>query len=103
MKILNNTSFIQFKGLVPIKNYKGPILKLTEAEQTKIKAIQDNITQLEIELFNLQSFYKNKKFQTRELEYFIDKEYKIKDQIEEFKNIIRDIKINSLNKQKTKR
>lgn len=100
MKIIDNKNFIQFRGLVPIKKYKGPILKLTDIEKQKIKNLQEQITQLELELYNLQKFYLSKKLPTKNINYFLDKEYNIKCQIEDYNNQIRNIKISNTNAQK---
>lgn len=100
MKIIDNKNFIQFRGLVPIKKYKGPILKLTDIEKQKIKNLQEQITQLELELYNLQKFYLSKKLPTKNINYFLDKEYNIKCQIEDYNNQIRNIKISNINAQK---
>ena len=43
MKVLKNSvSNISFCGLVPKKSYNGPLLNLTDADKTKIAALQEN-------------------------------------------------------------
>lgn len=100
MKIVNNINSIHFNGLVPLKNYKGPTLKLTDRERLEINTLKEYINQLEIELYKLQKFYQGKKFQTQKANYFIDKEFTIKCKIEDYQNRIRNIKINNINAQK---
>lgn len=100
MKITNEINSIQFKGLVPLKKYKGPTLKLTDQEKLKIDTLQEYINQLEFELYNLQKFYQGKNLQSQKYNYFLDKELTIKGKIENYKNQIRNIKINNINSQK---
>lgn len=89
MNVGNRTQFIQFNGLVPIKNYKGPILKLTETDNIKIRNCQEHIAQLEIEIYKLKNLSTGKHLQIRELSYYLDKENMYKYKIEEYKNIVK--------------
>ncbi len=91
---------LQFKGLVPVKNYKGPILKLTKAEQKLITDYQKAITQTECELYKLERAYQKKKISEKDSNYFNDVHYYLSGKIENLKNKIREIKINRLNLQK---
>ena len=76
---------IAFNGMIPLKNYKGPILKLTNSETERIAALQKNINNMEIELYQLNKIFEGKRLTTIQ---------------GELKQIIRDIKINRLNAQK---
>lgn len=92
---------INFTGLIPLKDYKGPILKLTKSEMAKIADLQENINQLELDLYNIDSKYSEKKLLTQQLHYYSNKKLTIIGQINELKEIIKHIKLNRLNKQKT--
>ncbi len=94
--MLNNISPIAFNGLVPLKKYKGPLLKLTKAEETKIAALQANINELEIELYNIDKFCSTRHLTYGQENYYFNKIDIINTHIRELKEEIRKIKINSL-------
>ena len=94
--MLNNVSPISFNGLVPLKKYKGPLLKLTKAEETKIAALQANINELEIELYNIDKFCSTRHLTYGQENYYFNKIDIINTHIRELKEEIRKIKINSL-------
>ncbi len=91
---------IAFNGMIPLKNYKGPILKLTNSETERIAALQKNINNMEIELYQLNKIFEGKRLTTIQGNYYLNKIEAINAQITELKQIIRDIKINRLNAQK---
>lgn len=93
--MLNNVSPISFNGLVPLKKYKGPLLKLTKAEETKIAALQANINDMEIELYQINKFIGGKKLTQAQTDYYYNKIDLINVRIRELKEKIREIKINS--------
>lgn len=93
---------VPFNGMIPLKKYTGPILKLTETEEAKISALQENINNYEIELYRLTKLYDGKKLSTNQANYYLNKVETINAHINELKQLIREIKINRLNMQKTK-
>ena len=93
---------VSFQGYIPLKQYKGPVLKLTKDEEAKISALQENINNYEIELYRLTKLYDGKKLSTNQANYYLNKVETINAHINELKQLIREIKINRLNMQKTK-
>lgn len=100
MKISANVSNLQFQGLVPYNQYKGPLLKLTKSEKDKISKLQENINQAEFELYHLQRKYEGKFLKTEDFDYYAGQVDKLMYRIEELKELIRNIKINRLTMQK---
>ncbi len=100
MKIYNYTSTIQFQGLISLKDYKGPLLNLTEADKIKISALKENIAQMEFELYRLNSIYGNKRLRTETLDFYASRVHKLTLRIDELQEMIRSIKIDRLSKQK---
>lgn len=70
MKIQSINFNTQFTGMVPLKNYKGPMLKLTKADKEKIAALQENINQMEFELYHLERQFNAGRFKNRKMELF---------------------------------
>ncbi len=101
MQITSNMIDIQFKGLVPIKKYKGPLLKLTAQEKDRIACLQEHINQMEFELYHLSKRYEGKHLRTEIFDNFMEKKFKLMVRIKQLKDVIRNIKINRLNIQKS--
>ena len=100
MKVLKNSvANISFCGLVPKKSYKGPLLNLTVADKAKIVALQENINQMELELYDLNRIYGSKRLTTEKLNYVYSREEKLSLRIEELQEIIKTIKMNRIKKQ----
>lgn len=95
-----NTTPLSFTGLVPLKKYNGPLLQLTKSEKTKIAALQDNISRLEIDLYRINKFYAGKHLTTQQNNNYFNKINTINVKIDELKRLIREIKTNRLNIQK---
>ncbi len=91
---------ISFGGMIPLKKYTGPLLKLTKSEEDKISTLQSNINDLEIELYQLSKIYDGKNLTNGQANYYFNKVESINTQINELKEIIRTIKINRFNEQK---
>lgn len=91
---------ISFGGMIPLKKYTGPLLKLTKSEEDKISTLQSNINDLEIELYQLSKIYDGKNLTNGQANYYFNKVASINTQINELKEIIRTIKINRFNEQK---
>ena len=94
--MINTISPIAFNGLVPLKKYKGPMLKLTQAEESKIADLRSNINDMEIELYQINKFLEGKKLTQAQTDYYFNKIDIINTRMRELKQIIRRIKINSL-------
>ena len=100
MKVLKNSvANISFRGLVPKKSYNGPLLNLTDADKAKIAALQENINQMELELYDLNRIYGSKRLTTEKLNYVYSREEKLNLKIEELQEIIKTIKMNRIKKQ----
>jgi len=86
---------------VPLKNYKGPILKLTKSDKKKIDAVQNNINMYQIEITKL--LVKMEKLPICELrDKYEDIINLLEYQIIKGKLYIKEIKMARLNKQKAK-
>lgn len=55
----SNSIIINGKKYIPLSEYKGPKLKLTSKEQSKINVLRQNITNLELEHLKLAESYQN--------------------------------------------
>ena len=89
------------KKLVPLSQYKGPVLKLTKGDKEKIAALEDSIASLEIELYKLSKYQRKKisekqKFMSDSAQMHLDAEISL------LRQEIQDIKMNRLNKQRAK-
>ena len=91
---------IAFNGMIPLKKYKGPILKLTNEETAKIAVLQENINNAAMEIYNLNRMFGGKHLTVSQRDYYLNKLYSLEACINELKQMIREIKINRLNKQK---
>ncbi len=95
----NNYSQISFGHLIPKKDYKGTVLKLTKEDKAKIAVLQKNISDLEYELYRLCRYFEYKK-PNPDSDYFYIKADSIRTEIEMLKEEIRNIKTERLKKQK---
>ena len=93
-------SNVQFRGMVPVKDYKGPVLKLTEDDIEKINKLQNSISQLEFEIYGINKLFEYKKLTPNELNFYYNKLDILEFQIKLLKDSIRQIKIDRLNIQK---
>ncbi len=101
MQLSFKISSPQFSGMVPLKNYKGPILKLTPKEEQKIAGLQENINRMEFEIYNLNKIYGSKShLRVKEFNYYVGRVEKLTLMIDDLKQMIRDIKVKRFNKQK---
>ncbi len=87
-----NVVVVNGKRLIPRAEYKGPILKLTKADNQDIAKLQKQIENLEIEHIKIVSILSNKKFNGYEKDYYNDTCIKIEHQINTLKNQIEHIK-----------
>ena len=90
-----------FKALVPKSEYKGVILKLTPKDKEKIAKLVSQKGELELELHAIEHLLNKKKtiIESSGLMYRRDK---IMGEISVLENMIKNIKINRLEKQKAK-
>ena len=101
-----------FGALKPLGEYKGPILKLTKADKEKIAKYEKQIAQLDIEIMKLNNYAQSrgtgvnhvKNFTVEEYgsDYFNDQLFNLADNIDSLKKMIKQIKMNRLEKQKAK-
>lgn len=89
-----------FTALVPASQYKGPVLKLTPKDKKKIAELVSKKADLELELNSIERLLDKKKtiIESSSLMYRRDK---ILGQISVLDEMIKTIKINRLEKQKT--
>ncbi|MBE7712076.1 MAG: hypothetical protein E7Z92_08080 [Cyanobacteria bacterium SIG31] len=100
-KITSNT--FTAKKLVPITQYKGPILKLTAKDNEKIAELLNLRFYFETELEAItKRLSKNTKTITSEWHRLSCREQYLRSHIDSIDKTIRQIKINRLNQQKTK-
>lgn len=101
-----------FGALKPLSEYKGPILKLTKADKEKIAKYEKQIAQLDIEMMKLNNYAESrgtgvnhvKNFTVEEYgsNYFTDQLFSLGAKIDSLKKMIKQIKMNRLEKQKAK-
>lgn len=102
MKVLKpSNKNIQFHGLIPLQKHKGPLLQLTNDEKQKIASLQENITRMEFEMYQLNKIYDKQFIRTETFQYYANKIDRLQIKINELKDTIREIKINRFNQQKT--
>ncbi len=87
------------RRLVPISEYKGAILKLTEKDKKEIGKLQKKLVALEIEHYDMQKYINSVKHVS---DNFWQKFYGIAQWIESLKAQIKDIKMNRLGIQNAK-
>ena len=101
-----------FRALKPLSEYKGPILKLTKADKEKIAKYEKQIAQLDIEMMKLNDYAQSrgtgvnhvKNFTVEEYgsNYFTDQLFSLSAKIDSLKKMIKQIKMNRLEKQNAK-
>lgn len=101
IKPIINTVYASRK-LIPIAEYKGPILKLTKKEQATVQQLEKEITALELEQFNIKSYMDKTKLTSEQEDILYDKLNRLSSWIKEFRENIQNIKIERFNKQKAK-
>ena len=89
-----------FKGFIPLSEYKGPILKLTKKEKELIAHYTHEKSLIELEMMRLSSVYGNYKIHNADSDWYEDKMGSLVLQRDKLADLINEIKINRLNKQK---
>lgn len=92
---------IQGKKLCPLSSYQGQFLKLTKIDKERISKCEAQLSQLRCDLYQLNKKI-NPRMQTTEYDYWMSKIMRCECKIDALKNLIRNIKINRFNIQKTK-
>ena len=92
------TSFTA-KKLIPLSQYKGPVLKLTKTDKEKIAVLENSIAALEIELYSI-SKYQRKKISEKQKFLSDSAQMHLDARIRLLRQEIQDIKMNRLNKQR---
>lgn len=103
MNITIAQSNINIRGnLKPLKDYKGIILKLTDADKQRIEQFQKAITQYTFELMQIDKAYKKTSSGSPKSTFLTDEIIRIQHRINMAHEAIRQIKINRFNEQKAK-
>lgn len=92
---------LEGRNLKPLKEHAGAVLKLTTKDKKEISKIQASITELECDLYDVRKAM-NKDNNSNRLDYFWNKIDTLEYRISGLRELIRDIKINRFNKQKSK-
>ena len=97
---INDVMHSSFKSrkLVPLKEYKGTILKLTPKDKEKISKLLEQRTYLEFELISISKLLEKKKTIIESSGLF-NRLMKIEAEIRQIEDMIKDIKINRQKKQ----
>lgn len=103
MNITNNyNQQIVSRGLVPKKDYKGIILKLTKADKMHIEKLVHEKCLAELERERVRSIYPNYKVHNIDGTWYEDTLNQINLRIEELEGCIQQIKTNRLKQQQIK-
>ena len=89
-----------FRGLIPLSEYKGPIWKLTNQEKELIAHYTQEKSLIELEIMKLRSVYDNYKIHNVDSDWYEDKMGSLVLQRDRLADLINEIKVNRLNKQK---
>ena len=101
MLITNTNYTMSFGALIPANKYKGPLLKLTKEDKTKIAALQEDINRIELEHYKINQYIQTKKnLSFNVLDILYTQSDRLEYRIEQLKNMIREIKMNRLKTQK---
>ena len=86
--------------LVPLKEYKGPILKLTKKDKAEIDELLKKRAMLELELSKLRDYFVRTPANTESMAHFQDRAwYDVEKAIEIIDEMIKTIKTNRMKKQ----
>lgn len=100
IKTITNT---EGRNLRPLNNYDGKLLKLTKSDKTKIAAYEASIAQLECDIYALnKSLDSPSKMGFRAWNALTDKIDYLQFKVDQLRTMIRDIKVNRFNIQKSK-
>lgn len=100
MKLQIN-SYQNFNAYIPLSEFKGPILKLTEAEVIKVASIESEIGKLILEKDSILSYCSRSKNMSVKLFHNCSTQIHLIDtKIEFLRKQIKDIKINRITQQR---
>ena len=98
-KVLNIIVTPNGRILIPKSEYKGPVLKLTEEDKSKIDFLKKEIARYELEALKVDGIL-SEKMPTRERDYYSGIALHLENVIKKLKNDIREIKIYRINQQR---
>ena len=98
---INPIANTNFKAKIPLSEYRGVILKLTPKDKKKIAELGSKKADLELELHSIERLLEKKKTIIESSSLFYRRE-KILGEISTLEQMIKDIKISRLEKQKAK-
>ena len=96
----NITQNLNGKKLTPLKDYKGVVLKLTIKDKKQIEKYNAEIAKLECDLYKFCRYEDQAKSQPENI-YFWNKKDMIESAIDKLRALIKQIKQNRLNIQKS--
>lgn len=103
LSILSQSINPNFNGkLIPLNEYKGPILKLTKTDKAKIAQLQEKLNDADYELAKINDLYKKNYRNSSNRNYFEGIIGKLEATIDELKTAIKEIKINRIQKQRAR-
>jgi len=103
MKIITYQSYNSFYGLVPLSEYNGTILKLTNKDKECIAELQQKINDYNSDLYEILRYKKFKKTWTEKNQnIYLNRKFDLMEKIEDARQKIQQIKKDRLEKQKNK-
>lgn len=90
------------RKLVPIKDFNGPILKLTKTDKAKISKLKNEIASYDTELAKLQNITQSCGYDSIKTDYYSGLIDKIEAKISEIALAIKEIKLTRFQIQKAK-
>lgn len=90
------------KKLIPISEYKGPVLKLTKADCKAIEKLQEKIENIEMEHLKIISLLSDKQLSNNTRDYYSDVCIELESQIKTLRDEIEKIKLDRHKKQLAK-
>lgn len=90
------------KKLIPLKDYNGPVLKLTKSEKAKISVMQQQIMDADYELAKMYELFKQNIHNSGRCNFYESVVQRLQFQIERLKSEIQSIKSNRIQKQRKK-
>jgi len=90
---------INGKKLTPLSEYKGPVLKLTKAEEKKVAELREKLTDAEVKYFKLAGIYSHNIEAMNKRDYKDNLFFDLRIRIENLKNEIEEIKQQRYKKQ----
>ena len=102
MRIYSLNISQNFKGLVPISEYKGPVLKLTQAEKSEIQSLESEIAKLTLEKDQILDYSKTVNSSPAFHHKLMSSVNILDREIEYYQDLIKEIKEKRIAKQRKK-